>query len=156
MNNRNTCNSCACPVRAVNHVYSLASARLCRGEARLARRIDIENNHNSCAPHTAGESGFAPTIDHWRARRGFYYGVPWRAATIAPGAHYFQLKTSNLSEARPITYLGIAAPPTSHPHCPFRGGVSNATDGTKQKNDPATTPHNSKKNGTAHLGASRK
>ena len=31
------------------------------GEARLARRIDIENNLNSCAPHTAGESGFAPT-----------------------------------------------------------------------------------------------
>ena len=68
MNNRNTCNSCACPVRAVNHVYSLASARLCRGEARLARRIDIENNLNTCAPHTAGESGFAPTLNHWRAR----------------------------------------------------------------------------------------
>ena len=31
------------------------------GEARLARRIDIENNHNTCATHTAGESGFAPT-----------------------------------------------------------------------------------------------
>ena len=31
------------------------------GEARLARRIDIENNLNSCAPHTTGESGFAPT-----------------------------------------------------------------------------------------------
>ena len=74
------------------------------------------------------------------------------APTIAPGAHYFQLQTSNLSEARPITYLGTAAPPTSRPHCPFRGGVSNATDGTKQKNDPATTPHNSKKNGTAHKG----
>ena len=31
------------------------------GEARLARRIDIENNLNSCAPHTTGESGFVPT-----------------------------------------------------------------------------------------------
>ena len=30
------------------------------------------------------------------------------------------------------------------------------TDGTKQKNDPATTPHNSKKNGTAHKGGNRK
>ena len=39
------------------------------GEARLARRIDIENNLNSCAPHTTGESGFAPTLDHWWARR---------------------------------------------------------------------------------------
>ena len=28
----------------------------------IARRIDIENNLNSCAPHTTGESGFAPTI----------------------------------------------------------------------------------------------
>ena len=27
----------------------------------IARRIDIENNLNSCAPHTTGESGFAPT-----------------------------------------------------------------------------------------------
>ena len=45
-------------------VFSLASARLCRDEARLARRIDridIKNNHNTCATHTAGESGFAPT-----------------------------------------------------------------------------------------------
>ena len=32
------------------------------GEARLARRIDIENNLNSCAPHTAGEACLAPTI----------------------------------------------------------------------------------------------
>ena len=32
------------------------------GEARLARRIDIENNLNSCVEHTTGESGFAPTI----------------------------------------------------------------------------------------------
>ena len=31
------------------------------GAARLARRIDIENNLNSCARHTTGESGFAPT-----------------------------------------------------------------------------------------------
>ena len=35
----------------------------------IARRIDIENNLNSCAPHTTGESGFAPTLDHWWARR---------------------------------------------------------------------------------------
>ena len=41
---------------------SLASARLCRGEACLARRIDIENNHNSCAAHTTGEACLAPTI----------------------------------------------------------------------------------------------
>ena len=43
-------------------VVSLASARLCRGEACLARRIDIENNRNTCAPHTAGEACLAPTI----------------------------------------------------------------------------------------------
>ena len=32
------------------------------GEAGFARRIDIENNLNSCAPHTAGEACLAPTI----------------------------------------------------------------------------------------------
>ena len=41
---------------------SLASARLCRGEACLARRIDVENNRNTCAAHTAGEACLAPTI----------------------------------------------------------------------------------------------
>ena len=41
---------------------SLASARLCRGEACLARRIDVEYNRNTCAPHTAGEACLAPTI----------------------------------------------------------------------------------------------
>ena len=41
---------------------SLASARLCRGEACLARRIDVENNRNTCAAHTTGEACLAPTI----------------------------------------------------------------------------------------------
>ena len=41
---------------------SLAEARLCRGEACLARRIDVENNRNTCAAHTAGEARLAPTI----------------------------------------------------------------------------------------------
>ena len=50
---------------------SLASARLCRGEACLARRIDVENNRNTCAAHTTGESGFAPTLDHERARHAW-------------------------------------------------------------------------------------
>ena len=60
---------CICAkIMFVCFVFSLASARLCRGEARLARRIDIENNHNSCATHTAGESGDAITLEHWRAR----------------------------------------------------------------------------------------
>ena len=35
---------------------------LSSGEARLARRIDIENNHNTCAAHTTGEACLAPTI----------------------------------------------------------------------------------------------
>ena len=48
---------------------SLAPARLCRGEARLARRIDIENNLNTCAAHTAGRGGFVITLDHWRANQ---------------------------------------------------------------------------------------
>ena len=41
---------------------SLASARLCRGEACLARRIDVENNRNTCAAHTTGEACLASTI----------------------------------------------------------------------------------------------
>ena len=41
---------------------SLASARLCRGEACLARRIDVEYNRNTCAAHTTGEACLAPTI----------------------------------------------------------------------------------------------
>ena len=69
-------------------VESLAEARLCRGEACLARRIDAGDRYsaspaitdndvlgmnnrnmcNTCAPHTTGESGFAPTLNHWRAR----------------------------------------------------------------------------------------
>ena len=61
--------------------------------SRLARRIDVEynrntcaahtndnnaaNNHNTCAPHTGRARHASPL------RRVFYYGVPWRAATIA-------------------------------------------------------------------------
>ena len=48
---------------------SLASARLCRGEACLARRIDVEYNRNTCAPHTTGEACLAPTIAPWARTR---------------------------------------------------------------------------------------
>ena len=48
---------------------SLASARLCRGEACLARRIDVEYNRNTCAPHTTGEACLAPTIATWARTR---------------------------------------------------------------------------------------
>ena len=48
---------------------SLASARLCRGEACLARRIDVENNRNTCAAHTTGEACLAPTITPWARTR---------------------------------------------------------------------------------------
>ena len=48
---------------------SLASARLCRGEACLARRIDVEYNRNTCAAHTTGEACLAPTIAPWARTR---------------------------------------------------------------------------------------
>ena len=65
------------------------------GEAGFARRIDIENNLNSCAPHTTGESGFAPTLDHWWARRVSplqnWYSIIYIHNGMINSVHYAEL-----------------------------------------------------------------
>ena len=121
---------------------SLASARLCRGEACLARRRDIENNHNTCAPHTndnnaannhnscaahtTGESGFAPTLDHERAQR----------YNRACGAHYLNLHAWNrCPTVRNFRTVGHYLISSASPHFLFAPKGQNRYDvrGSKYK-----------------------
>ena len=85
------------------------------GEARLARRIDIENNLNSCVEHTTGESGFAPTIAPVARTLNLYLRLvffrPEGATKFSPRQRLGGTETHIFASCKGSKITSIALPP---------------------------------------------